>query len=192
MRAASRAFALTEPTSVSHAQPACRWRAELLRGRVLDFPRRKHPAHPLPVEQGNRRVIVFLTVCVRNRRRLLATPEAHVAIVESWQRSTHWLVGRYVIMPDHLHLFCAPGTLPMQPLNAWVRYWQNLFTRAWPQPNEKPIWQKEFWDRQLRSGDSYNQKWDYVLNNPVRHGLCATPTDWSYQGELNVLPWHQV
>ena len=93
-------------------------------------------------------------------------------------------------MPDHLHLFCSPGTIPAQPLNLWIRYWQNLVTRSWPRPEEKPIWQKEYWDRQLRSGDSYGLKWDYVTNNPVRHKLCATPVDWPYQGELKLLRWH--
>ncbi|MDQ3545235.1 MAG: hypothetical protein M3429_01750, partial [Verrucomicrobiota bacterium] len=28
--------------------------------------------------------------------------------VESWKGSTAWIVGRYVLMPDHLHLICSP------------------------------------------------------------------------------------
>lgn len=155
----------------------------------MRVPQRKHPVHFAPLESGDRPVVIFLTVCTRHRRPLLATPEAHGAILEAWARATHWLVGRYVIMPDHLHLFCSPGTLPALPLGLWIRYWQNLVTRAWPRPEEKPIWQKEFWDRQLRSGDSYGQKWDYVVNNPVRHNLMAPGTVWPYQGELNVLRW---
>ena len=151
---------------------------------------RKHPVHFAPLESGNRPVVIFLTACTRNRRPLLATPEAHAAIVDSWSRATHWLVGRYVIMPYHLHLFSSPGTIPARPFNLWMQYWQNLVTRAWPRPEEKPIWQKEYWDRQLRSGDSYGQKWAYVVNNPVRHQLCADPGDWPYQGELNSLYWH--
>jgi putative transposase len=154
----------------------------------MELPQRRHPVHLTPIKAGNRQTIIFLTACVRNRRQLLATSETHDAIVNAWQRATHWLIGRYVIMPDHVHLFCSPGTVSEQPLG----YWQNMTTRAWPRPTEKPVWQKGYWDRQLRSGESYNQKWDYVLNNPVRHGLCSVHTDWPYQGELNVLPWHQA
>jgi putative transposase len=51
-------------------------------------------------------------------------------------------------------------------------------TRAWPRRNEIPIWQREYWDRQLRSDESYAQKWDYVVNNPVRHGYVACAEDW--------------
>jgi hypothetical protein len=28
------------------------------------------------------------------------------------------------------------------------------------------------------------------VNNPVRHGYVAHAEDWPYQGELNVLQWH--
>jgi putative transposase len=134
---------------------------------------------------------MFLTVCTRNRRPLLASPSAHLLIGETWQQATHWLVGRYVVMPDHIHLFCSPGISPAHPLGLWITYWQNLVTRKWIRPVEKPLWQKDYWDRQLRSDDSYEEKWAYVRNNPVRHKLCATSAAWPYQGELTVLSWHR-
>lgn len=52
-----------------------------------------------------------------------------------------------------------------------------------------PLWQRQCWDTQLRTGESYDAKWDYVRNNPVRKGLVASPDDWPFQGELNVLSW---
>jgi len=42
----------------------------------------------------------------------------------------------------------------------------------------------------LRRDESYAQKWEYVVNNPVRHGYAARSEDWSFQGELNSLRWH--
>jgi hypothetical protein len=50
-------------------------------------------------------------------------------------------------------------------------------------------WQTDHWDTRLRSGESYDAKWEYVRNNPVRAGLVKTADEWPYQGELNVLPW---
>lgn len=154
------------------------------------LPARKHPAHQPVFEAGHRAAIVFLTLCTKNRRPLLARPEATALVLDAWHRATHWIVGRYVILPDHIHLFCAPGISPPHPLRAWISFWQNTITRAWPWPNEKPLWQKDCWDRQLRAGDSYAAKWDYVRNNPVRHGLVTRAEDWPHQGELHVLPWH--
>ena len=46
------------------------------------------------------------------------------------------------------------------------------------------------WDRELRRAESYEEKWQYVKNNPVRHGYISRVEDWPYQGELNVLEWH--
>jgi putative transposase len=51
---------------------------------------------------------VFVTVCAKHRKPILANPEAHNALRDAWQRAENWLVGRYMIMPEHIHLFCAP------------------------------------------------------------------------------------
>jgi REP element-mobilizing transposase RayT len=99
-----------------------------------------------------------------------------------------WLVGRYVILPDHLHLFCAPNGIDAPPLERWMRFWKSLATRNMKE-KAGTVWQRHHWDRQLRSGESYDDKWEYVRNNPVRHGYVADANDWPYQGELNELRW---
>ena len=102
----------------------------------------------------------------------------------------HWYVGRYVLMPDHIHLFCAPAKVEYLSVKRWVAYWKSLSSKKWPDANEQPIWQVDVWDRQLRSGDSYSEKWHYVRNNPVRAGLVPNVGSWPFQGELNLLRWH--
>ncbi len=149
---------------------------------------RRRPVHMPPVQRDGRPVIVFLTVCTKDRKPVLARPEVHRLLRDVWQEAASWLVGRYVIMPDHLHLFCAPGGHPVD-LARWVTYWKSLSTRRWPWPEEKPVWQRDFWDTQLRRGEKYEEKWAYVLENPVRKGLVKDAAEWPYAGELNVLPW---
>jgi REP element-mobilizing transposase RayT len=92
-------------------------------------------------------------------------------------------------MPDHIHLFCAPAELHPLPLADWVEFWKSQVARTWFDRSDAPIWQRHFWDRQLRRQENYDQKWEYVLQNPVRAGLVVRPEDWPYQGELNVLRW---
>lgn len=149
---------------------------------------RKRPAHPAPLRLANRPTLVFLTVCVGERRRLLAAEEAHALLTAGWRRANRWQVGRYVVMPDHVHLFCAPCD-EETPLKRWVEYWRWWVTRGWPRDSEKPIWQRDFWDRQMRMGESYAEKWAYVRENPVRAGLVQCAEEWPYQGEMNVLRW---
>lgn len=156
----------------------------------LQGPHRNRPAHFPTVAVGFKSIIIFLTVCAHQRKPLLANDVTARLIVESWQAGNFWRVGRFVIMPDHMHLFCAPNTFPPQPLKKWIAHWKNQVTRAWPHRSQIPIWQRDFWDRQLRRSESYAEKWQHVVNNPVRHGYVRRPEDWPYQGELNVLEWH--
>ena len=108
---------------------------------------------------------------------------------ESWRSADHWRVGKYVIMPDHIHFFCAPGIVEYPSLKQWIKFWKTLVSQKWPRPNEQPVWQDDFWDTQLRHGESYSEKWEYVRNNPVRAGLVTTPEAWPFQGEVNILRW---
>jgi putative transposase len=152
-------------------------------------PERKKPAHFATVEVGFRSIIIFLTVCTHRRRTPLANDQAARLIITAWRAANFWRIGRYVITPDHIH-FCAPNTFPPQPLKNWVSFWRNHVPRAWPHRDQTPIRQRDYWDRQLRRHESYAQKWEYVVNNPVRHGCVVHADDWRFQGELNVLSWH--
>lgn len=133
--------------------------------------------------------IVFLTICTAKRKPILANPESHQILIRAWDVAEGWRVGRYVIMPDHVHFFCRPNESGHPSLSKWIRYWKSRVTSYWPEKNDKPIWQASFWDRDLRSHQAYSDKWDYVWNNPVRHGLINHPARWPYQGELHILEW---
>jgi putative transposase len=154
-----------------------------------EFLIRKRPARCPPVDEGNRSVILFVTVCTKDKRPVLANLPAFSLIVSSWRDATTWTVGRFVIMPDHLHLFCAPAD-SFYSIQSWVRFWKSVLARRWNQINDRPLWQAQMWDTQLRTGNSYDAKWDYVKSNPVRHGLVRHPEQWPFKGELNPLSWH--
>jgi REP element-mobilizing transposase RayT len=150
---------------------------------------RSSPIHLPPFASAGQPVIIFLTICTKERRPLLASPTMHNHLREAWSDSSRWLVGRYMILPDHLHLFCSPLADCDIPLERWVAFWKNAVARKWKKSHENtgPLWQRQFWDQRLRADESYNQKWDYVRNNPVRHGLCQKTEDWPHQGEIHEL-----
>jgi len=150
---------------------------------------RKHPVHHSMHQRFNTPIIVFLTVCTKDRRPILANGAAHELLRLAWIEARLWMVGRYIIMPDHIHLFCAPAELAVQPLIKWVSFWKSQAARNWARSKQLPIWQRHFWDTQLRRGESYDTKWEYVVENPVRGGLVKRSEDWPYQGELNILRW---
>jgi len=152
---------------------------------------RKRPAHQSMVEHFNASCIVFLSVCAEKRRPILCNGSVHDLLIRSWKEADSWLVGRYIVMPDHLHLFCSPVGIEYPSLKSWVSYWKSLSACQWPDPTVGKVWQRDFWDTQLRKGASYTEKWNYVVNNPVRANLIAAASEWPYQGELNVFQWHE-
>jgi len=129
--------------------------------------------------------IAFLTVCTVQRQVGLAETEVHQALLDTWTAADHWLVGHYVIMPDHLHLFCAPQTNDFT-IEQWITYWKRQFRRICA---SAPRFQSRGFHHRLRRDESYGAKLEYVLNNPVRAGLVRTAQEWPFKGALNYLPW---
>lgn len=89
-------------------------------------------------------------------------------------------VGRYVLMPDHVHLFVR-GAADFR-LQQWVRMVKRAMSKAITVPS--PHWQEGFFDHVMRSSESYTAKWAYVQQNPVRAGLAAVPEAWPYAGQI--------
>jgi putative transposase len=152
---------------------------------AVPFHERKHPVHLAPKEWRNASLVQFVTVCAKNRKPILANVDVHQALRDVWSDSTEWLVGRYMIMPDHVHLFCAPANANRCALKRWIHFWKSGATRMLSDVCKGPLWQASFWDRQLRSSDSYSGKWNYVRQNPVRAGLVKLEDNWPYQGEMS-------
>ena len=146
---------------------------------------RKRPVHCV-IPSPDRATVVYLTVCTKDRLPWLASDDVHATIREVWSESTAWLVGRYVIMPDHLHLFA--GWVGGQiTLDTWIRYWKRLFSMRHGNPQHR--WQSGYWDTTMRTIDQCEEKWQYILNNPVRHKLVTVASQWPYAGVVHDFVW---
>ena len=130
--------------------------------------------------------LYFVTFCTHLRKPYLACDEVHSAFgaySERAQREFNIAVGRYVIMPDHIHLFVR-GSDAFR-LGLWVGQLKQRLAKAASLSRAKTqLWEEGFFDRVLRSNESYSQKWNYVRENPVRAGLVKSAEDWPYQGEI--------
>ncbi len=111
-----------------------------------EFPIRKYPAHLPVLEIPNRSNIVFVTVCSQGRKNIFANNETFFLIQQAWDAAKSWKVGNFVILQDHIHLFCAPSTVMVEPLTQWIQYWKSYVSLRWAKPEEQPIWQKGYWD----------------------------------------------
>ena len=130
--------------------------------------------------------VYFVTACTDERRRFLADPAVHRALIKfANDGPTHgaWL-GRYVLMPDHLHAFVALDEEKIT-LAKWMKSLKNALSKDLrTRKISSPHWQKTFFDHVLRNSGSYGEKWNYVYANPVRAGLVERAEEWPFQGEV--------
>ncbi|AUH52644.1 transposase [Chromobacterium sp. ATCC 53434] len=93
------------------------------------------------------------------------------------------------ILPDHLH---AIWQLPIDDGDYAAR-WSLIksgFSRGLPQAaarsaskvahRDKGIWQRRYWEHQIRDDDDMRRHVDYIHGNPLKHGLVAQLKDWPY------------
>ena len=158
-----------------------------------NLPLRQNPASGVHVQLGHSN-IVLLTINTEDRQPWLDNETAHQLLRQTWSEATAWLVGDYLLMPDHLHLFCAPRDLNFT-IETWIKYWKREFSLKHqrlagtlaPPPDWK--FQSRGWHHRLRDGESYSEKWIYVQENPFRKGLVQRIEDWPFKGKVFDLVW---
>jgi len=129
--------------------------------------------------------LFLITFCTLHRARIEPLNLAHKAFRTYALRGRdefNIAVGRYVVMPDHVHLFVRGG--PDFEIAKWVNGLKRAMSVALERKTSRPLWQPGFFDHVMRSDESYGQKWGYVRDNAVRHGLVTASDAWPHQGEI--------
>jgi len=151
---------------------------------MKEFSRR--PPRLTRIHQTVDRPVWFVTFCTQHRKKWLATDEVHTAFQRFAERAAHEFnvaVGRYIIMPDHVHLFVCGD--PQFVLVTWLGALKQTLARAANQSKSRgQIWQEGFFDHLLRNDESMGQKWNYIRENALRAGFVDQAEDWPYQGEI--------
>ncbi len=130
--------------------------------------------------------IYFVTSATEKRRKLLDRDDVHQSFIQFARNGPIrgvW-VGRYVLMPDHVHLFVRFGPDSIS-LSMWQKSFKNTISKTLRIANfAAPHWEKGFFDHVMRSRESYDEKWKYVRENPVRAGLVRSAEEYPYGGEI--------
>jgi putative transposase len=142
------------------------------------LPIRKRLPHEFPLWVDPNEENYFLTICCRTRGvNWLAYPNIAEKLFETVEhRNTIgvWYVHLAVLMPDHVHLLVSfPET--EKRMQIIVSKWKE-----WTAKTLKIEWQRDFFEHRLRQEESFREKADYILANPVRAGLAKEPEEWPY------------
>src|SRR5262245_16051889 len=104
-------------------------------------------------------------------------------------------------MPDHLHAL-VEGLAERFGFPAVRLDVQQRCGYRWRQAGWSSLWQEGYYDHVLRDGEDIAGIVAYILNNPVRAGLCGRPEDYPHLGsdrytfamladavQIRTLPW---
>ena len=83
-------------------------------------------------------------------------------------------------MPDHVHLLLQP--MPGVSLSRIMKGIKGVSSKRLNdlRGTRGPLWQDESWDRIVRDEEEFIEKLNYMLNNPMKSGLCDD--GWTYEG----------
>ena len=138
-----------------------------------------------------RRVLIpggtyFFTLVTWHRKPLLAGEERIAHLREAFRHikaKRPFAIDAIVILPDHLHcvLTLPPGDsdYPGRWREIKKRFSGRIDVRT-NQRNERPVWQRRYYEHTIRGEADWRRHLDYLFYNPVKHGLIGRVEDWPW------------
>ena len=148
-------------------------------------PVRNRLPHEVPLWIDPSKEDYFITICCRERKRnQLADQRVGQALIDTIRHRNDrqiWYAHLAVVMPDHMRMVLAFPDME-RPVQTIVSKWKE-----WTAKSLGIRWQRDFFEHRLRREESFREKADYVLANPVRAGLVEREEDWPYTFIANPL-----
>jgi putative transposase len=132
----------------------------------------------------------FFTVTLRDRRSaiLIDHIDALRGVLRRTLQQRPFVIDAMVVLPEHIH---AVWTMPSGDAD-YAGRWKlikSCFTRELVKlgvglsrnvRGEYDLWQRRYWEHTIRDEDDFARHVDYILYNPVKHGLVERVVDWPY------------
>ncbi|MGE0684443.1 MAG: transposase [Candidatus Binatia bacterium] len=140
------------------------------------LPQRKRLVHTPPpwAPEGS---TFFITInCTPRGRNQLVIPAIASLIEESLRiriEKGYWWPRLTLLMSDHIHTLMVFS--PDQEMVKVIKDWKRYLAR-----HAGIHWQRDFFDHRIRNEASLQEKWSYILQNPVRAGLVTAAEHWPY------------
>jgi putative transposase len=128
----------------------------------------------------------FLTICTADRRKLLTDPALVGALVELMAEQfsrVKFSVFAYCFMPDHCHILVVSQAKTCNLAGA-IRAFKGASAARARQLGVRNLWQRDYYDHILRSGESLHATAAYIFANPVRARLAKDPHSWPFSGSF--------
>ena len=153
-------------------------REKLVQERLASGNPPHQPPHPVRGEGT-----YLLSASCFEHRRLIHTPERRQALLDllfEWFIQLGMQVYAWAVLTNHYHVLVhVPGFVA---LGTVFRRVHGRISYAWNQEDGtrgRKVWYR-YIDRAMRSEGHYYTTLNYIHYNPVKHGLVASPYDWSW------------
>ena len=84
-------------------------------------------------------------------------------------------------MPDHLHAL-VEGQTDAADFLGFMHAFKQRSAFVWKRTHETIVWERGYFEHVLRDDESTVAVARYILGNPVRAGLVASPAEYPYSG----------
>jgi putative transposase len=151
---------------------------------------REYPAKGV-VLSSDMPLILWCTVRARERDvKWVAQQKVMEPLEEIWkEEATKWLVGDFVLMPDHVHFFCCPRLISEGvEVERWTEFWKDRLSKRLREPMWR--WQDGLFHTRIRSDAHYQDRLEYLRRNPEEAGLVERWEDWKWRGRVWDLSEH--
>jgi putative transposase len=130
---------------------------------------------------GFRYHVVFVT---HRRRRVLVGELGHRAarLLARFAQGHGFDLEAYCIMPDHVHALIAGDAARESDLHTVVHRFKQRLGYEFKSRTGQSLWQRSYYDHVLRPNEQAQLHAAYIIANPVRAGLVATPSRWPLSG----------
>ena len=136
----------------------------------------------------------FFTVATYRRQPILTHPDVLGAlrnVIREVRRDRPFDILAWVVLPDHLHTIWR---LPVGDA-AYPTRWALIKRKTAQQTRhlvqtplvasmkvrgEIGLWQRRYWEHQIRDERDLERHVDYIHYNPVKHGLVPRASDWPH------------
>lgn len=139
------------------------------------------PAPHLPLPGA----LIFITQVTHRRFPLLEEPWSAELLLDNLRqtKALHVFHMRaYVILPDHFHLMikCDERVLASTVMSSLKSNFSKDFKVHRGIQGRVDIWQRGWWEHNIRNEADFERHLHYIHYNPVYHGVAAHPEDWVY------------
>ena len=91
----------------------------------------------------------------------------------------------WCVMPNHVHALIE--TQDGHPLGNIVQSWKSYTAKECNRQlgRKGELWMPDYFDRYVRDANHFHKAMEYIVNNPVKAGLCEKPEGWKWSSAGN-------